>query len=90
MSGGTLASLHYSTLRLSVQERFALTAPEKRVKQSTRGGGEKGRGRKEKAERREGKEEKGRRRRRKKEESAGSRGPKNTNSRASFSWLVSF
>lgn len=50
LSGSTLASLHYSTLRLSVQERFALTAPEKRVKQSTGGGGEeerKGRKRKE-------------------------------------------
>ena len=53
LSGSTLASLHYSTLRLSVQERFALTAPEKRVKQSTGGAGKgeeerKGRKRKEK------------------------------------------
>ena len=39
LSGSILASLHYSTLRLSEQERFALTAPEKRDKQSTGEGG---------------------------------------------------
>ena len=44
LSGSILASLHYSTLHLSVQERFALTAPEKRDKQSTGEGGGKGEG----------------------------------------------
>ena len=60
LSGSTLASLHYSTLRLSVQERFALTAPEKRGKQSTRGGGER--------EREEGESGEGRRKGRKRKE----------------------
>ena len=66
MSGSILASLHYSTLRLSEQERFALTAPEKRDKQSTgEGGGGRERERKEKAERGE---RKGRKRKERKKE----------------------
>lgn len=58
LSGSILASLHYSTLRLSVQERFALTAPEKRDKQSTGGREERERA-KEKAERGERKKKEG-------------------------------
>ena len=84
LSGSTLASLHYSTLGLSAQERLALTAPEKRDKQFTGERGGKGEG---KGERGEG----GRRGRRMKEESAGPRGSKNTQThrQASHGWCLS-